>query len=519
MSQLPGVCHNVPVGPPGAAVGERGAVSHSVQHPKGVKSPVLHPRSLRGGVGPEGCPSTRPLTPAPSRLCSGQGDAGAAMLPPGRPATPSRARNTRRGRRPRAPAPHRGRRGQPGGQGRRRVPAGQKRSRNTEGLFPRAAGRILARRPRRDADSRSGRKPAYAQGDLPVIRWASRAGGAGREGRPGQRSGRGAGGGDDVSGAAAAGRLPREPGLSPVAVGGKGAGRGGRRVPGLSRGRKGRSGAGVGGGRAAPGKRCQPEQRQRREGGAARRSQLRCPSALSPRRLGTCCGVMEEHGFPTYSARSPAWEELVGTCVPCRCTGVSYPFSCLYCSAGGSGYLSSLSVPSSHPLPFCRPRSTPEPGGRRSSPPPGGRGGVGAFRPRRVWPFAEELVPLGDGEFIALSEFHCPGGKPGISTESLAFNFAEGGGLDVDTVKRFLLAQQKQHVQAALGGSFQKETHTSPSFSPGARLGIAPIAAAKRDGARGTLLPPCPVGCGESAYLWAATKGGECPNWSGRKLR
>lgn len=95
--------------------------------------------------------------------------------------------------------------------------------------------------------------------------------------------------------------------------------------------------------------------------------------------------------------------------------------------------LSSSSVPSNPPLPFFRPRSTPEPGRRRSSPPRGERG-VGAFRPRRVWPFADEVVPLGDGEFIARSEFHCPGGKPGISTESLAFNFAEGGGLDVDTV-------------------------------------------------------------------------------------
>ncbi|XP_068038343.1 diacylglycerol kinase eta isoform X2 [Anomalospiza imberbis] len=188
-------------------------------------------------------------------------------------------------------------------------PRGRSGSRRIEGLSRLAAGRILTRRPRRDADSRSDRKPAYAQGDLPVIRRASRAGGGRACGAAGTAR-RGAGGGDDVSGAAAAGRLPREPGLSPVAVGGKGVGRGGRRGPGHSRGRKGRSGAGVGGGRAAPGKRCQQEQRQRREGGSARRTQLRCPSALSPRRLGTCCGVMEEHGYPSYSARSPAWEEL-----------------------------------------------------------------------------------------------------------------------------------------------------------------------------------------------------------------
>lgn len=123
--------------------------------------------------------------------------------------------------------------------------------------------------------------------------------------------------------------------------------------------------------------------------------------------------------------------------------------------------LSSLSVPSRPPFPSSdpAPHQSPAAGAR---PLPAGSGGVGAFRPRRVWPFADELVPLGDGEFIALSEFHCPGGELGISTENLAFNFVEGGGLDVDTVKLLLIAQQKRRVQAALGGSFQKETHISP---------------------------------------------------------
>lgn len=150
--------------------------------------------------------------------------------------------------------------------------------------------------------------------------------------------------------------------------------------------------------------------------------------------------------------------------------------------------LSSLSVPSSPPFPSSEPapRQSPAAGAR---PLPAGSGGVGAFRPRRVWPFADELVPLGDGEFIALSEFHCPGGKPGISTESLAFNFAEGGGLDVDTVK-LLLAQQKQRWEAA----FRQRRTLFPPSSTGARLGIVPIAAAKRDGAGGTLLSPRRVG-------------------------
>lgn len=133
----------------------------------------------------------------------------------------------------------------------------------------------------------------------------------------------------------------------------------------------------MGGGRAAPGKRCQPEQRQRREGGAARRTQLCCPSALSPRRLGTCCGVMEEHGYPSYSARSPAWEELVGTCVPC--TGVSYPFSCLYFSAGGSGYHPHLCPPAPlFPSSDPAPRQSPAAGAR---PLPAGSGGWEPFAP------------------------------------------------------------------------------------------------------------------------------------------
>lgn len=212
----------------------------------------------------------------------------------------------------------------------------------------------------------------------------------------------------------------------------------------------------MGGGQAAPGKRCQPEQRQRREGGSARRIQLRCPSALSPRRLGTCCGVMEEHGYPSYSARSPAWEELVGTCVPCRCKGVSYPFSCLYCSAGGSGYHPHLCAPApSFPSFDPAPRQSPTGGVR---PLPAGSEERELFAPA-VSGHLLTSSSLWETGFIALSEFHCPGGKPGISTESLAFNFAEGGGLDVGTVKLLLLAQQKQRVQAALGGSFQKETH------------------------------------------------------------
>lgn len=95
--------------------------------------------------------------------------------------------------------------------------------------------------------------------------------------------------------------------------------------------------------------------------------------------------------------------------------------------------------------------------------------------------------------------------------ESPAFNFAEGVGLDVDIVKLLLLAQQKQRVQAALGGRFQGHTLSLPSSS-GSRLGIAPIAAAKRDGAGGTRLSPCLVGWGESACLWIATKGGKCSN-------
>lgn len=72
---------------------------------------------------------------------------------------------------------------------------GRSGSRRTQGLSPLAAGRILlARRPRRDADSRSGRKPAYGQGDLPVIRWAPRAGGGRACGAPGTGGGRVCGG-------------------------------------------------------------------------------------------------------------------------------------------------------------------------------------------------------------------------------------------------------------------------------------------------------------------------------------
>lgn len=93
--------------------------------------------------------------------------------------------------------------------------------------------------------------------------------------------------------------------------GGSGAGRGGRRGPGGGRGRKGRSGRGWREGRAAWGSATLPSGGGReggREGGGG-------GTRSAPWAEGR---AMEEHGEPSYSGRSPAWEELVGTCVPRR---------------------------------------------------------------------------------------------------------------------------------------------------------------------------------------------------------
>lgn len=67
---------------------------------------------------------------------------------------------------------------------------------------------------------------------------------------------------------------------------------------------------GVEGRKSGVGKRYAPERRReggREGGGGGTRS--------APWAEGR---AMEEHGEPSYSGRSPAWEELVGTCVPRR---------------------------------------------------------------------------------------------------------------------------------------------------------------------------------------------------------
>lgn len=125
--------------------------------------------------------------------------------------------------------------------------------------------------------------------------------------------------------------------------------------------------------------------------------------------------------------------------------------------------LSSLSVPSSPPFPSFDPppRQSPAAG---AGPLPAGSGGWEPFAPA-VSGHLLTSSSLWETGFIALSEFHCPGGKPGISTESLAFNFAEGGGLDVGTVKLLLLSTAKATCPSSVGRQFpERDTHFPPFF-------------------------------------------------------
>lgn len=123
--------------------------------------------------------------------------------------------------------------------------------------------------------------------------------------------------------------------------------------------------------------------------------------------------------------------------------------------------LSSLSVPSSPHFPSSdpAPRQSPAAGAR---PLPAGSRGWEPFAPavsghlltssslRETWSSLPFLSFTARVESLGLAP-----------RESPAFNFAEGGGLDVDTVKLLLLAQS--NVSKRVGRQFP-ETHTFPPF-------------------------------------------------------